>query len=863
MIRLYSSTETTFDNNGIGALSPTVCRVTEELNGEYELYMEIPITAEHYSEIGMRSLILAKANPYADPQPFRVYRMTKPLGGIVSVYARHLAYDLSGIVVEPFTASDIGSALNGFSTYAVTPSPFIFSTVRTTAANFSVDTPSAVWSLMGGQAGSILDVYGGEYDFDKFTVYILNRRGDDRGVSVRYGKNMIDLEQDTSCASCYTGVVAFWRPTTEDGDAAGETITGNLVEVDGTFDYVRIMPLDLTERWEEAPTVAQLDAAAAAYITANNIGVPDVSWKVEVTPPQTREVEEPITGEFIPEGSDNLITSTGDIFYYFDGSQTVKVLEHVYLGDTVSVYFERLGVNASARVVKTEYDALADRYLSVNLGRVKSNLADTIVAQGKEIAARPTRKITERIAAALSDSILNANGGSVRLLDTNGDGEADELYIADNPNPILAQKVWRFNYLGWAVSENGYNGTFTMGATISDGLLASFVTAANLRAGIIQSADGDSIYMNLDTGVLLVKNSDGDVILNVDAPNNKFIVNTPDLAIDGNGNATFSGTLNAADGTFGGTLSAANGTFNGSITVLDSSNHVIFKADVPNKKVIINTADFSIDEYGNATFSGDLNAAGGTFSGTIEGADLVLGGRNNTEGTLIVKNASGTTIATINNSGISASAGTFSGTLSAPTGTIGGFEIDSTGLASTGTNTVGLDTLNGRVLVGQMIISGNYAQRISDIYTPLTLNIRSTNAAFFISPDMFFDGDLHFNESNDFYFNSAAKANMLAALGLSTSSLVNSVINALPNIPTVATGSVSVSISSGYGTANVTFPSGRFSGAPSVTVSVIDSSNGSYIAKPYSITRTGFSVKLIDPAGSSNGKSVSWQAIEE
>ena len=90
----------------------------------------------------------------------------------------------------------------------------------------------------------------------------------------------------------------------------------------------------------------------------------------------------------------------------------------------------------------------------------------------------------------------------MRLLDNNNDGMPDELYIADNPDPTQAVYVWRFNYMGWAGSSNGYNGPFVMGATIPDGLLATFVTAAHLVAGTIQSADGQSFYLNLDENVL-------------------------------------------------------------------------------------------------------------------------------------------------------------------------------------------------------------------------------------------------------------------------------------------------------------------------------------------------------------------------
>ena len=102
---LYPSTETQFDTNGLGALADAVrCVVTEERNGLFELEMDYPVTGLHYAEIALRCLILAKPNPVDDAQPFRVYRITRPMNGVVTVYAQHLSYDLAGIPAQPFTA---------------------------------------------------------------------------------------------------------------------------------------------------------------------------------------------------------------------------------------------------------------------------------------------------------------------------------------------------------------------------------------------------------------------------------------------------------------------------------------------------------------------------------------------------------------------------------------------------------------------------------------------------------------------------------------------------------------------------------------------------------------------------------------
>jgi phage-related protein len=126
----------------------------------------------------------------------------------------------------------------------------------------------------------------------------------------------------------------------------------------------------------------------------------------------------------------------------------------------------------------------------------------------------------------LTKTILGAKGGSVRLLDEDGDGEPDTLYIADNPNPTQAVKVWRFNYEGWGASQNGYGGPFEMGATFDDGIVADFITAGTLygllvKAGMIQSEDG-SLNIDLDNGVFSVLSSNGNKVFDLKKRNDNL-----------------------------------------------------------------------------------------------------------------------------------------------------------------------------------------------------------------------------------------------------------------------------------------------------------------------------------------------------
>lgn len=467
---LYDADRTSFPagvDNGLGVLADAMsCKVTQELNGQYELELHYPVEGIHYGEVALRSILRATVGPDGKPQPFRVYRIVPGMNGTAAIYARHIAYDLGGYVVSPFTAADAPSAVAAIKSHAMPTSfPFALTTDKTTVAAMAVTVPSSAWGLLGGQRGSLLDVYGGEYEFDEWAVRLLTRRGADRGVSVRYGKNLTDLTQDASCANCYTGVVPYWRSN-------DVTVTAAPVYAESDFGYTRLMPLDLSSGFEQQPTQEQLQAAAASYIKQNRIGVPAVSWDVKLA-----------------------------LLAQSSGYEDVAFLEQIYLGDTVGVYFHRLGVDAKARVNKIVWDCLLDRYDSVALGSVKANIAATIAGQQKEIDAKPSVSLVEQISSSLAAALLGANGGSVRLLDTNGDGEPDELYIADDPDPTKAKKVWRFNYEGWAASKSGYNGPFVMGATFDDGLLAWMVTAANLVAGTIASEQGNFL-INLDGGTI-------------------------------------------------------------------------------------------------------------------------------------------------------------------------------------------------------------------------------------------------------------------------------------------------------------------------------------------------------------------------
>lgn len=463
---LYSATETNFSNNGLGILGDCVsCEVTEEANGIFELAMQYPMGGIHYEDIVDRAIIKSKADQFRDPQLFRVYAISKPMSGVVTVLAEHISYDLSGIPVSPFSAQNAPAALSGLKSSAVVDCPFEFWTDKDTSGEFIVSVPSSIRSRLGSVTGSILDVYGGEFEFDNYTVKLHNNRGMNRGVSIRYGKNLTDIKQEHNCASVATGIYPYWA-----GDVDGNTVLVELPEkiinAKGTYNFVRIRTLDLSSEFEEQPTVEQLRAKAEKYVEANNIGIPTVSLSVSFA--QLEQSEE------------------------YKG---LKLLERVSLFDTVNVEFPALGVSATAKAVKIIYDALADRVKSITLGSVRANIADTIVEQQQEIAKAPTKTELERAKEAATAWLTNGKGYAYFRKDDLGN--IVDILFMDTQDTSTAVNVMRVGQSGIGFSHNGVNGPYDSAWTIDGNFVADFITTGTLDASLIKTGTLDAAQVKV------------------------------------------------------------------------------------------------------------------------------------------------------------------------------------------------------------------------------------------------------------------------------------------------------------------------------------------------------------------------------
>lgn len=211
---LFDSKATSFNTNGLGRLSEAAsCTVSEERNGAYELELEYPMSGIHFSDLKNENIIVAKPFQNGKLQAFRIYKVVKKAKDLATIYARHISYQLSYIPVSIFTADTAESALKGLKENAPEDCPFTFKSDVKRAGSFVMTKPDSARALMGGQDGSILDTFHGEYEWDNYTITLHESRGADKGVTIVYGKNLIDLNQEENIENTITGIYPYWQNT--------------------------------------------------------------------------------------------------------------------------------------------------------------------------------------------------------------------------------------------------------------------------------------------------------------------------------------------------------------------------------------------------------------------------------------------------------------------------------------------------------------------------------------------------------------------------------------------------------------------------------------------------------------------------
>lgn len=485
---LYKADATNFASYGIGALPDTIsCEVTEERNGAYECVVKYPVTGMNYSEIKRERIIKAKPSDTGSPQAFRIYRVTTPINGIVKIYAQHISYDLVAIATPQWESTPITPqlAIEEVFDNALTPHRFTFQTDYTEAKAFAVSKPKSLRAVLGGEEGSVLSLWGGEFEWDNFKVIHHQGRGHNNGVVIEYGKNLTKFEHDSDISDVYTDLLPYAVTEDEEGNETVITLAEQILQIGKTtLSQRKTLIKDFTDSFDIDAVITEdlLREKAQKYLENNPLGIE--------TPTLTISFEA-----------------------LWKQPEYAAVLERVALCDTVTVRHSELGISEHVKVIKTVYDTLAEKYVSITLGSAKASLLSTIsdTAQSVDNIVQKVDRFPSLMQSAINSAtkLITGQKGGYVVLHGDETGQPYELLVLDSPNIADAVNVWRWNVGGLGFSSNGYNGPYETAITSDGQIVADFITSGSLvaniiKAGVLSSVDGSS-YWNLETGEVVLR----------------------------------------------------------------------------------------------------------------------------------------------------------------------------------------------------------------------------------------------------------------------------------------------------------------------------------------------------------------------
>lgn len=402
---LFNKNEQSFDTYGLGELNVTKGTVTRERNGNYTLYAEIPVNDPMVSILQKEMKLKSDAGLRTKNQTFEISRIVKDSSNIVKIYGQHISHKLEYIVLRNATAFS-GTAYNALAIWKgalIGDLTFdVWSDIQTSNKGvFDISKMENARQALGGVEGSILDIYGGEYEFDNMTVRLHKQLGRTAPTVLEYGRNILSAELDETIESAYTSVLPFatYTPDKPEGDTSDsqpDPVTVTLPEnyVDSKYKALyahrRIKVVDFSGEFKsdskskDIPTADKLRKLATDYMVRNEIGKPKINIKIEYAD----------------------LAKTLD---YADNGW----IEELELCDIVPIYYPQIGLtDETAKVTTVTYDFINERNESVEFGDIGTNVRSTMQS-GLAGRVDDIAKAQQQFETSLPDYLLNAQGNKV------------------------------------------------------------------------------------------------------------------------------------------------------------------------------------------------------------------------------------------------------------------------------------------------------------------------------------------------------------------------------------------------------------------------------------------------------------------
>ncbi|WP_418688649.1 phage tail spike protein [Agathobacter sp.] len=469
---LYEAKTNDFTGNGTGFLrDATECTVKEVRNGTFELTLKYPENGVYADKLTEDAIIKAKPNNKDNDQLFRIYKSGKTIAGVNTFYAEHISYELnSNPICQPvIEGKNPQQAIEQVLSQAAVPNNYTAWSDIQTRNSTSVDDVVSVRKMLGGVEGSILDTWGGEYQFDNFTIKLWKSRGKDTGETIRYGKNLITAEQEKNISNTVTAIFPYARYKKDETSEEEILVklSEGIIKTPNADRYARLKcePVDFSDKFDDGIVITEdmLRKVATAYAQS---GIDEPSISIKASFQDMNKIK----------GNENLAT-----------------FNSIDLCDIVTVIIEKLGIDVKAKVVSYTYNVLKERAECVEIGETRTNLTKQITAESKEQADRiiKTATFSEKLEASLKQRIADAtaaitgnSGGYVVLYPPEN---PQEIFVMDSPDTKTAKNVWRWNKAGLGHSSNGVNGPFNVAIQQDGTIIADFIGAGELNGMLIKA----------------------------------------------------------------------------------------------------------------------------------------------------------------------------------------------------------------------------------------------------------------------------------------------------------------------------------------------------------------------------------------
>ncbi|WP_029509803.1 phage tail spike protein [Leuconostoc lactis] len=403
-----------FSTLGLGLLSDAIqATTTEELNGQFIFEMDYPVSGNNADLIKENRIIVVNSGHILKRQGFIIRQIVRKIDLTMTIYAEHVSYATLDVALAPVgtISGDAKTALENWKRMLVPAVDFTVDSDILTTNSTSIGAPEFETARqgLGGHVGSILDVWGGEYQFDNWHIRLLKQRGKSANAIIAYGRNLISFEQDTNIADTYTSVYPYYQENSGDDGNKTHFLPERTVDSEfvGKYPNPKVLMLDLSNKFKDVADYSEnkLRNYALSYIQSNNIGVPKVNMKISTV---------------------DLSRATGGFS------------EDIDLGDTVNVYFEKLGITTSAKVIKAVWNVLSDDYDKFEIGARRASLTESI----SELATTADENANKALNQALV-ALQSADGKSTIYYLNSSDpwptnpNENDTAFVKDGENSIM------------------------------------------------------------------------------------------------------------------------------------------------------------------------------------------------------------------------------------------------------------------------------------------------------------------------------------------------------------------------------------------------------------------------------------------